>query len=129
MQALARAHRIGQSKHVLIYRLIMRDTVEERIIRVARSKLALTKIMDEDRAVDAVDISALTSAPAPSNEEKRHLLRLSRSEVHDILRTGLDGLFASDDEEYGESGAAEKDGAVTQVKGSKFWCCEACSGP
>ncbi|KAL5966967.1 Chromodomain-helicase-DNA-binding protein 5 [Taenia solium] len=116
MQALARAHRIGQSKHVLIYRLIMRNTVEERIIRVARGKLALTKIMDEDRPVDAVDMSALTSTPAPSNEEKRHLLRLSRSEVHDILRTGLDGLFSSDDEEYGESGADEKDGAVTQAK-------------
>ncbi|KAL5107640.1 Chromodomain-helicase-DNA-binding protein 5 [Taenia crassiceps] len=116
MQALARAHRIGQSKHVLIYRLIMRDTVEERIIRVARCKLALTKIMDEDRAAEAVEMSALTSTPAASNEEKRHLLRLSRSEAHDILRTGLDDLFASDDEECSESSVSEMDQAVKRAK-------------
>ncbi|EUB63929.1 Chromodomain-helicase-DNA-binding protein [Echinococcus granulosus] len=119
MQALARAHRIGQSKHVLIYRLIMRDTVEERIIHVARCKLALTKIMDEDRAAEAVEISALNSTPAKSNEEKRHLLRLSRSEAHDILRTGLDGLFASDDGEYGEIDASGKDQAVMKAKDDK----------
>lgn len=125
MQALARAHRIGQSKHVVIYRLIMRDTVEERIIRVARCKLALTKIMDEDRAVEA-ETSPLISTSATSNEN-RHLLRLSRSEAHDILRTGLDGLFTSDDEERGESGVGEKDQAVAQARGGKFWCFEAYS--
>ncbi len=40
-QAIDRAHRIGQARHVFAYRLIAGDTVEEKIAELQRSKRAL----------------------------------------------------------------------------------------
>ena len=42
MQALSRAHRIGQDKSVMVYRFISSDTVEEKIIHLQQSKLQLS---------------------------------------------------------------------------------------
>ncbi len=41
LQAMARAHRIGQKNPVTIYRLVSKDTVEEEILERARNKLML----------------------------------------------------------------------------------------
>jgi SNF2 family DNA or RNA helicase len=40
-QAIARAHRIGQAKRVFAYRLICRDTIEERVLELQDSKREL----------------------------------------------------------------------------------------
>jgi SNF2 family DNA or RNA helicase len=37
-QAVDRAHRIGQKRHVFAYRLIARDTVEEKVLELQKSK-------------------------------------------------------------------------------------------
>jgi superfamily II DNA or RNA helicase len=37
-QAMDRAHRIGQTRHVFAYRLIARDTVEEKVLELQKSK-------------------------------------------------------------------------------------------
>ncbi|MDH3686869.1 MAG: hypothetical protein OEP95_11625, partial [Myxococcales bacterium] len=42
-QAADRAHRIGQNRPVLVQRLIARDTVEERILKLQESKRALAE--------------------------------------------------------------------------------------
>ncbi|XP_063112832.1 chromodomain-helicase-DNA-binding protein 1-like isoform X2 [Cavia porcellus] len=47
LQAVARAHRIGQNKSVKVIRLIGRDTVEEIVYRRAASKLQLTNMIIE----------------------------------------------------------------------------------
>ncbi|KAK4902046.1 ATP-dependent DNA helicase Hrp3 [Elasticomyces elasticus] len=44
LQAMARAHRIGQKKPVSIYRFVSKDTVEEEILERARNKLMLEYI-------------------------------------------------------------------------------------
>lgn len=41
LQAMARAHRIGQTKPVSVYRLVSKDTVEEEVLERARNKLLL----------------------------------------------------------------------------------------
>ncbi|OOQ90538.1 Chromodomain helicase hrp1 [Penicillium brasilianum] len=41
LQAMARAHRIGQTKPVSVYRLVSKDTIEEEVIERARNKLML----------------------------------------------------------------------------------------
>ena len=41
LQAMARAHRIGQTKPVMIYRLVSKETVEEEVLERARNKLML----------------------------------------------------------------------------------------
>ncbi|MES1255964.1 MAG: DEAD/DEAH box helicase, partial [Acidobacteriota bacterium] len=40
-QAIDRAHRIGQARHVFAYRLIARDTVEERVLELQQGKRKL----------------------------------------------------------------------------------------
>jgi SNF2 family DNA or RNA helicase len=40
-QAVDRAHRIGQDKHVFAYRLIARDTVEEKVAELQQTKREL----------------------------------------------------------------------------------------
>jgi superfamily II DNA or RNA helicase len=51
-QAADRAHRIGQDKPVMVYRLVARDTVEERILELQKRKRALadTALGETDRA-------------------------------------------------------------------------------
>jgi superfamily II DNA or RNA helicase len=65
-QAIDRAHRIGQSKNVFAYRLIARDTVEEKIAELQESKRDLAEaIFAEDagliRTLRAEDLEWLLS--------------------------------------------------------------------
>lgn len=48
-QAMDRAHRLGQTKPVTVYRLITRGTVEERILMRARQKHAIQQLVIRDR--------------------------------------------------------------------------------
>ncbi|KAH6648435.1 P-loop containing nucleoside triphosphate hydrolase protein [Truncatella angustata] len=41
LQAMARAHRIGQKKPVMVYRLVSKETIEEEVLERARNKLLL----------------------------------------------------------------------------------------
>jgi SNF2 family DNA or RNA helicase len=51
-QAIDRAHRIGQSRHVFAYRLIARDTVEEKVAELQQSKRDLADaILTADAAL------------------------------------------------------------------------------
>jgi len=65
-QAIDRSHRIGQTRHVFAYRLIARDTVEERILALQDSKRDLAaSIITEDRnlmrTLRIEDLNALLS--------------------------------------------------------------------
>jgi SNF2 family DNA or RNA helicase len=51
-QAIDRAHRIGQERPVFAYRLVARDTVEEKIIELQQRKRAIADaIISEDRRI------------------------------------------------------------------------------
>ncbi|KAF5204706.1 Chromatin remodeling [Thalictrum thalictroides] len=67
IQAMNRAHRIGQSNRLLVYRLVVRASVEERILQLARKKLMLDQLF--------------------VNKSE------SQKEVEDILRWGTEELF------------------------------------
>ncbi len=45
VQALNRAHRIGQKNNVMVYRLICKHSVEERIVEAAKHKMMLDTMM------------------------------------------------------------------------------------
>ncbi|HWA80644.1 MAG TPA: DEAD/DEAH box helicase, partial [Acetobacteraceae bacterium] len=51
-QAIDRAHRIGQTRHVFAYRLIARGTVEEKVLQLQQTKRDLADaILSEDNAL------------------------------------------------------------------------------
>ena len=66
-QAIDRAHRIGQTKQVFAYRLIAKDTVEEKILELQSQKRRLTEaILSQDhthllRTLTAKDLQILLS--------------------------------------------------------------------
>ncbi|THJ66857.1 helicase [Arthrobacter echini] len=50
-QAVDRAHRIGQQRQVMVYRLVARDTIEEKVMELKERKAKLFKaVMDDDAA-------------------------------------------------------------------------------
>ncbi|KIW27844.1 uncharacterized protein PV07_07545 [Cladophialophora immunda] len=55
IQALSRAHRIGQKEKVLVFQLMTRDSVEEKIMQIGRKKMALDHVLIErmDKEDDA----------------------------------------------------------------------------
>lgn len=67
-QAIDRAHRIGQTRPVIAYRMIARDTIEEKVAALARRKAELfSGVMDDGDlfagGVTAEDIRGLLDAP------------------------------------------------------------------
>jgi SNF2 family DNA or RNA helicase len=54
MQATDRAHRIGQTRPVTVYRLLTRGTVEEKVLQLQAKKRALAAAIDETGFGDAV---------------------------------------------------------------------------
>jgi SNF2 family DNA or RNA helicase len=63
-QAIDRTHRIGQTKQVMVYRMVAADTIEEKVMRLARRKGELfDAVLDDDgvfsSALSADDIRAL----------------------------------------------------------------------
>ncbi|KFQ28039.1 Chromodomain-helicase-DNA-binding protein 1-like, partial [Mesitornis unicolor] len=102
LQAIARAHRIGQHKPVKIIRLIGRDTVEEIIYRRAASKLRLTNAIVEGGQF-------ALGAPKPQGAAD---LQLS-----EILKFGLDKLLSSEGSTIQD---VELENILGETKGGKW---------
>lgn len=63
-QAIDRAHRIGQSERVLVYRLVAEDTIEDKVLALQEKKRALFDSLTEEgeafaKSVSAEDVRAL----------------------------------------------------------------------
>ena len=61
-----RTHRIGQTRNVVVYRMIAKDTIEEKVLALASRKAELFEgVMNEGNAfgsaLNADDIRALVS--------------------------------------------------------------------
>jgi SNF2 family DNA or RNA helicase len=53
-QATDRAHRMGQKKKVFVYRLVTKDTVEEKMVELQKRKFALTEsLLDQSKGAGA----------------------------------------------------------------------------
>jgi len=79
LQAMDRAHRIGQTKQVKVFRLITDNTVEERIIERAEMKLRLDHVViQQGRLVD-------------SNQ------KLDKDQMLSIIKHGANYVFSSKD--------------------------------
>lgn len=74
MQALSRAHRIGQKNVVLVFHLVVRGSVEEKIMQKGKTKMALDHVL-----IDRIE--------ADEDEE----------DLESILQHGAQALFNDDD--------------------------------
>ncbi|GFP84182.1 protein chromatin remodeling 4 [Phtheirospermum japonicum] len=90
IQAMNRAHRIGQSKRLLVYRLVVRASVEERILQLAKKKLMLDQLF--------VNKSG------------------SQKEVEDILKWGTEQLFSDSGKDGDKDGNKDEAAAVTEIE-------------
>ncbi|QBM89848.1 chromodomain-helicase-DNA-binding protein 1 [Metschnikowia aff. pulcherrima] len=84
LQAMARAHRIGQTRHVSVYRFVSKDTVEEEILERARKKMIL------EYAIISLGMTDASSSKKNKNEP-------SSSELSQILKFGAANMFAASD--------------------------------
>ena len=80
LQAMARAHRIGQKNHVSVYRFVSKDTVEEQILERARKKMVLEYAI----------ISLGITDPSAKNGSKTEP---STNELSQILKFGAGTMF------------------------------------
>ena len=74
IQALSRAHRIGQKKKVMVFQLMTRGSAEEKIMQIGKKKMALDHVLIE--RMDAEDDDEL--------------------DLEAILRHGAEALFDND---------------------------------
>ncbi|EDQ91793.1 uncharacterized protein MONBRDRAFT_689, partial [Monosiga brevicollis MX1] len=86
LQAQARAHRIGQTKQVNIYRLVSKSTVEEDILQRAKQKMVLDHLVIQ--RMDTTGSSLLPSQSAKSNRPT-----YSANELDAIMKFGAAELF------------------------------------
>jgi chromodomain-helicase-DNA-binding protein 4 len=75
IQALSRAHRIGQEKKVLVFQLMTRASAEEKIMQIGKKKMALDHVLIEK--MDADDEAGI--------------------DLESILRHGAEALFENDE--------------------------------
>lgn len=78
-QAIDRAHRLGQTRPVLVHRVLIKETVEDRIIALQEKKRALIS--------EALDEKASQSLGRLSVQELAYLFGISRN-VNDALPAG-----------------------------------------
>ncbi|OLL25270.1 Chromodomain helicase hrp3, partial [Neolecta irregularis DAH-3] len=83
LQAMARAHRIGQKSHVMVYRLVSKDTIEEDVLERARKKMILEYAI----------ISLGMTDTGRSNKSDQ----LNTSELSQILKFGASNMFKANE--------------------------------
>ncbi|CAK70522.1 unnamed protein product (macronuclear) [Paramecium tetraurelia] len=76
-QAMDRAHRIGQKNVVQVFRLIVKDTLEEKIMGIQRFKSAISKaIVNQDNAslkqMEKTDLLSMLESTAQSNNKEKN---------------------------------------------------------
>ncbi|KAI5063399.1 hypothetical protein GOP47_0021946 [Adiantum capillus-veneris] len=91
LQAMARAHRLGQTNKVMIYRLVTRGSIEERMMQMTKKKMVLEHLV----------VGRL-----------KHQQVLNQEELDDILRYGAKELFADENDEKTKSQQIHYDDAA-----------------
>lgn len=91
LQALSRAHRIGQKKKVLCFQLMTKGSVEEKIMQIGRKKMALdhalieTMDREEDEPVEDLETILKHGAEALFSENDKEVIRYDDEAIDKLL--------------------------------------------
>ncbi|EIW69137.1 hypothetical protein TREMEDRAFT_68987 [Tremella mesenterica DSM 1558] len=108
LQAMDRAHRIGQTKQVYVFRFITQDAVEERILERATQKLKLDQlVIQEGRA----------QQPAKLASNKDELLDMIQHGAEKIINTSQSMLIDDDIDEIIKRGEEKTQELVSKYAG------------
>ncbi|KXS19662.1 hypothetical protein M427DRAFT_108497 [Gonapodya prolifera JEL478] len=110
IQAQARAHRIGQTKPVTVYRLVCKETVEERILHRTLRKLYLSLRVTEETddatnaepkfsARDLIAMIRMGSSSLASSDSNEEALGLLNAPIDVILENSKRHMLAVQDAE------------------------------
>jgi TATA-binding protein-associated factor len=95
LQAMDRAHRLGQTRTVNVYRLLMRDTLEERIMGLQQFKLdvANTVVNEDNMSMKTMDTSQLLDLfAAPGAAASRSGQQGAGAGQEGVAKSGKSGL-------------------------------------
>jgi len=92
LQAMARAHRIGQTRSVRVYRLLTSKTYEMHMFHSASLKLGL------DRAVLAAQRQNASSEEGSSKRKSKAEREEQAKEIDELLKKGAYDVFRDDDD-------------------------------
>ncbi|XP_059176230.1 chromodomain-helicase-DNA-binding protein 1-like isoform X3 [Physella acuta] len=109
LQAQARAHRIGQTRQVSVYRLVTSSTVEEKIVESAKKKMVLDHLVIQ--RMDTTGRTVLDRGSAPSSA-----VPFSKEELCAILKFGAEELFKEKDHEDEEEQQVDIDDILNRAE-------------
>lgn len=113
LQAEARAHRIGQTKTVQIYRIVTKDSVEEDILERAKAKMVLDALVVQGLNVKAgIRENDLLNGTGGAGSKN---FAFSREELTKILMFGATKLWNKKEEE--DSKPPGQDGSASGAEG------------
>ncbi|KZM23750.1 ATP binding [Ascochyta rabiei] len=95
LQAMDRAHRIGQTRNVIVYRFATRNTVEQKLLESAEAKRRLEKLVIRKGGVR--NNAGKGVEKEQEVEELQRLLRRSDGEKFDIAGEGEGRLFSEEE--------------------------------
>ena len=98
LQAMDRAHRIGQTRNVIVYRFATRNTVEQKLLESAEAKRRLEKLVIRKGGVRNDRGGTKGSEKEQELEELQKLLRRSDGEKYDIEEASLGGKLLRPEE-------------------------------
>ncbi|KAF9115239.1 hypothetical protein BGX27_008473 [Mortierella sp. AM989] len=116
MQALSRAHRIGQKNKVLVLKFMTRNSAEERIVQIGKKKMILDHLIVErmeDDNLDPVDVESILKFGAKALFEED-------SNTNEDLKYDDAALEALLDRSKIEHNWDENDNGETKVSGFGF---------
>ncbi|UKZ73029.1 hypothetical protein TrVFT333_000668 [Trichoderma virens FT-333] len=104
IQALSRAHRIGQKNKVLCFQLMTKDSVEERIMEIGRKKMALDHALIEsmdDEELEGADLESILKHGAQAlfdEDYQKTAIHYDSTSVDKLLdRSQMEQTAANDD--------------------------------
>jgi superfamily II DNA or RNA helicase len=114
IQAQARAHRIGQTKAVMVYRLLTRKTYEMHMFHKASLKLGLDRaVLAHARNQEQEEEEQQQQSTDPSTK-----VGLQAKEIDELLKRGAYDVFREDDTEQNDFVEADID-AIMQRRAHK----------